>query len=248
MGKYNTPNTTSALIIGNGVQEISRSNAFRFEFNGNAYGNAWITGGADYAEMFEWQDGNPLGEDRAGYFVTLEGKHIRKATPQDGYILGVVTAAPSVVGDCHGLGWRNMYQRDKFGRVLYEWAEVEQTAPLDEAYKEAWRKAFLQSREEAIMNGAPIPNAAPPEKMQKVIMYVPKINPDYDPNREYISRDERKEWSAVGMMGKLIVLDDGSCAPNGYCTVGKDGIATASGNGYRVLERLGEDTVRIVLK
>ena len=229
--------------------ETNRVNAFRFEFNGNAYGTAWNTGGADYAEMFEWQDGNPQGEDRAGYFVTLEGRHIRKATPQDDYILGVVSAAPSVVGDCHGVGWRDMYQRDKFGRIVYEWAEVEQPAPPDEAEMEAWYKAYEQSLEEARKNGLPKPERRkPPRKTRKVTEYIPKLNPAYDPTQEYISRDERKEWSAVGMMGKLIVLDDGSCKPNGYCTVGSGGIATASESGYRVLERLDIDTVRIVLK
>ena len=57
-----------------------------------------------------------------------------------------------------------------------------------------------------------------------------------------------KEWAAVGMMGKLIVRDDGSCAPNGSCAVTATGIATASERGYRVLERVAPDKVRIVVK
>ena len=48
------------------------------------------------------------------------------------------------------------------------------------------------------------------------------------------------------MMGKLIVLDDGSCKPNGFCKVGSGGIATVSKSGYRVLERLDKDTIRII--
>ena len=30
-------------------------------------------------------------------------------------------------------------------------------------------------------------------------------NPDYDPNRDYVPRSERKEWDAIGLMGKLVV-------------------------------------------
>ena len=29
------------------------------------------------------------------------------------------------------------------------------------------------------------------------------INPAYDPDREYVPREERQEWDAVGLMGKL---------------------------------------------
>ena len=32
-----------------------------------------------------------------------------------------------------------------------------------------------------------------------------KLNPDYDPTKTYIPREDRKEWSAVGMLGKLRV-------------------------------------------
>lgn len=73
-----------------------------------------------------------------------------------------------------------------------------------------------------------------------------KINPDYDPDQEYISRQQRKEWSAVGMLGHLSVRDDGSCRPNGYCHVGHGGIATASERGYRVVKRMSDNVVEIV--
>ncbi|MCL1873476.1 MAG: hypothetical protein FWF85_05090 [Clostridiales bacterium] len=241
------PRTDNAFIIGNGYTDSSRSNAFRVTWGGAAYAQSFNPGGADYAEMFEWQDGNPEGEDRRGFFVTLEGKHIRKAAPQDDYILGVVSATPSVVGDSQGLAWQDMHQRDKFGEIICEWVEVEQPVLLDESEMEAWQEANLELLAEARKNKQPkLEKPALPEKTQKVKAHIPKLNPAYDPNREYISRDRRKEWSAVGLMGKLIVLDDGSCQPNGYCTVGNGGIATASESGYRVLERLDTDTVRIV--
>ncbi len=30
-----------------------------------------------------------------------------------------------------------------------------------------------------------------------------KLNPDYNPDTAYISREDRKEWATIGMMGKL---------------------------------------------
>jgi hypothetical protein len=43
--------------------------------------------------VFEWQDGNPYGEDRTGYLVTVDDGYIRKATASDRYILGAVSSA-----------------------------------------------------------------------------------------------------------------------------------------------------------
>lgn len=41
-----------------------------------------------------------------------------------------------------------------------------------------------------------------------------------------------KEWSPIGMLGKLVVRDDGTCQINGYCKPNQDGIATQSENWY----------------
>ncbi|QZN78945.1 hypothetical protein K5K90_25830 [Paenibacillus sp. DR312] len=43
------------------------------------------------------------------------------------------------------------------------------------------------------------------------------MNPQYDPLQTYVSRLERPEWVAVGMMGKHLIRDDGTCRENGYC-------------------------------
>jgi len=36
-----------------------------------------------------------------------------------------------------------------------------------------------------------------------VIQQRRKLNPDYDPNQEYVNREQRPEWDCVGLMGKL---------------------------------------------
>lgn len=81
-----------------------------------------------------------------------------------------------------------------------------------------------------------------------IISEQPILNEKYDPNLVYIPRSQRPEWAVIGMLGRLIVRDDGSCVPGKYCTSNEDGIATASSVGYRVLKRLDESHIQILFK
>ena len=227
MGTYNkalTGNATTysgtadAFVIGNGISSV-RANAFRVTFDGKTYGlSAFNSTGADYAEYFEWLDGNPDAEDRAGYFVTLDGEKIRKAIASDDYILGVVSAAPSVIGDSYNDDWSGKYLTDEWGRILYEDVLVaEKTDPL----------------------GLIIPEHTD---------HLPQISPAWNSTQEYTPREQRPEWTTVGMMGKLLVRDDGTCTVNGYCKPDSNGMASASTAGYRVMKRISDGTVQILLK
>ncbi|MGL6199881.1 MAG: peptidase G2 autoproteolytic cleavage domain-containing protein [Lachnospiraceae bacterium] len=226
IGRYNIASDNNAFIIGNGTSNSARSNIFRVASNGDVFNATGLyTLGADYAEMFEWLDGNPQGEDRIGYFVTLEGQNIRKANASEQYILGVVSARPSIAGDSQGCGWQGMYLQDRWGRIVYDW--VDEQREIKEPNPQTGE---VQTHTETI-------------RVQQ-----PRLNPAYDPNRTYQPRTERKEWAAVGMVGKLRVRDDGSCQPNGWCQPNTDGIATSSEQGYKVLKRLDENTVLICIK
>lgn len=115
--------STSFLVIGNGTSDTARSNCFRVQSNGAIYSTgAYNTSGADYAEMFEWLDGNTQNEDRRGRFVTLDGEKIRIATAQDDFILGIVSAAPAVIGNQYADNWQGLYERDIFGAPVWEQA------------------------------------------------------------------------------------------------------------------------------
>ena len=35
-----------------------------------------------------------------------------------------------------------------------------------------------------------------------------KLNPDYDSTKDYVSREDRKEWDTVGLVGKLRDISD----------------------------------------
>ena len=203
----------SLLIIGNGTSDTDRSNAFRVATDGSVYGcGEYSSSGADYAEMFEWLDGNERNEDRRGLFVTLDGDKIKLANADD-YILGVISVNPSVVGDAQSEQWQGKYLKDVFGCNV-----TKETAVVDENGKET-------------------------DKVS--ISY--ELNPDYNSECEYISREYRKEWATVGLIGKLVVVDDGTCTVNGYC-MPKNGIATKSETGYRVMKRLDDTHISIILK
>lgn len=79
-----------------------------------------------------------------------------------------------------------------------------------------------------------------------------KISDDWDPSREYVSRGIRPEWATIGLVGQVIVDDDGTCVVGGFCKVGTEGKATLSTSPtdlrWRVIKRTGSGSVRIVLK
>lgn len=227
-----------AFIIGNSVVDANptssqRSNAFRVTFAGKAYGlSAYGSSGADYAEYFEWSDGNPDNEDRRGRLVTLDGEKIRFATADDDYILGIISANPCVEGDIQPDDWQGKYLTDVFGQRLTK------TVHIPDRYEEheTIDPETGETKTERILI----------EKEHDAVQWV--LNPDYDPEQEYVSREDRKEWAPVGMMGKLVVVDDGTCEVNGFCKAGENGIATKANDGYRVMARIDDTHLRVLVK
>lgn len=204
----------AAFIIGNGSNKAV-SNAFRIDYAGTVYAtNATISTGADYAEYFEWADGNPNNEDRVGHFVTFDKsnpKMICIANSTEDYILGIVSGMPSVIGNGDE-DWKQRYVLDDFGRYIPETFTYTDT---DGTEKRGTRW---------------------------------KQNPAYDATQSYVPRAERKEWSAVGLLGVLSVCDDGTCLPGAYCTVTDKGLATAATAGYKVLRRVSETVVEVLFR
>ena len=91
---------------------------FKVRGDGNVFADGTFSGGgADYAEFFEWLDGNSSAEDRRGYSVVLDSGKIRVATSEDdaSQIIGVISANPAMIGDNDMERWRGKYLRDDFG-------------------------------------------------------------------------------------------------------------------------------------
>lgn len=111
------------LLAGDG------STGFRLGADGNgSCSGAWSGGGADYAEWFEWSDGNPEGEDRRGLSVVLEGAKIRPARPGE-VPIGVISSNPAVIGDGDLDGWKRRWRRDAYGGLLRDAAGQPQENP-----------------------------------------------------------------------------------------------------------------------
>jgi hypothetical protein len=149
---------------------------------------AWNGGGADYAEYFEWLDNNPEKEDRRGISVTLENDKIKPAEEGE-KLIGVISGNPAVVGDSAFNKWHKKYLRDDFGSYIMEDYDVLQ-----------WTDE--EGNEKAVDADGPDASDAP-ENATVVVQQRRKLNPVYDPDVEYISREDRPEWAVVGLMGKL---------------------------------------------
>jgi hypothetical protein len=85
--------------------------------NGKCTG-AWTGGGADYAEYFEWVDGNPNNENRVGYPVSLVNNKIKIAEAEE-IIIGIISASPSVIGD-DGLYWKKKFLTNDLGEYILD--------------------------------------------------------------------------------------------------------------------------------
>ncbi|MBO6230908.1 MAG: hypothetical protein J6O50_10110 [Ruminiclostridium sp.] len=183
------------LIVGNGT-----GNSFYVTAGGEVYAiGGYNSLGADYAEYFEWADGNPDNEDRRGMLVSLAGD---KILPADGNgFSGIVSACPSVVGNSAETHWKGKYITDMFGCIRYG----------DDG--------------------------------------VPLISDDYDPALTYIPRSQRPEWAAVGLTGRLIAADDGSCTVGGFCTA-KNGIAagTKIRTRAKMLRRIDGSHIEVLIR
>lgn len=156
---------------------------------GNVYldGGALYSGSADYAELFEWDDGNSNNTDRRGYFVSLVNGN--KIEPGNSNIVGVTSSRPIILGDAAELGWHARYILDEFGS---------------------------------------------PEQELKDGKLMPKYNSAYNANEVYVPRRHRKEWQAVGLLGKLFVRTAQVLSAGSKCTSNSSGYAV-SGSDYDIL-------------
>lgn len=78
---------------------------------------------------------------------------------------------------------------------------------------------------------------------------VPKTNPNYNNSLEYIPRDRRKEWGNVGILGQILVRQDGTLEAGGYAGC-LNGVATKStdNKGYRVLKIVSDKVALVLVK
>lgn len=180
-GPTATKNTTtgdrdlSCIILGGGGTDIddTHTNSNAIALVGNSYSTVggalgvgyadlgWVATGADFAEYFEWNDGNPNEEDRVGLFVKLStndsGVPNGKIEVGGENTIGPVSAMPGFASNATPLNWSGKWQKDDFGRFVFD------------------------------NDGNRV------------------LNPNFDADAQYRAREARKEWSPIGMTGRLRV-------------------------------------------
>lgn len=213
--------TSDRFVVGIGSSVSGLKNGLRIIGTGAVYGGTYNSSGADYAEYFEWLDGNPANEDRIGKFVTVKQGKIQLAQAEDTFILGVVSGNGSVIGDAQEDEWIGLYERDIYGRLISEDFE-------EEVEEEYFNDDGEKLTRKVIRKG---------DRLKK--------NKNVRTDEPYIPRSKRAEWGVVGLLGKLIVDDDGTCEVDGFCSVGSDGVAT-DGDKFLVLERLDDTHIKIL--
>jgi len=190
---------------------------------------------ADYAEYFEWNDGNASNEDRVGYFVSLVGGKIEIGNSN---ILGIVSANPAVVGDSASLQWKETYLQDDFDRIIYDTYkvyEVKISGKTDATiYIDENNNKYSYPPSPIDIMGEFYDGDDSDKEFVRTKTF-PRMNPNFDKNEEYIARKDRKEWSPIGLLGKLYVKTSEQITGN-KVDVDANGMAI-NGSSYYVLEK-----------
>ena len=226
MGQYSQTSQDGCLGIGYEDFSVGYNPATKTDQNlkillNGATGDGYFDGSADlgnadYAEYFEWVDGNPDNEDRRGFTVSLVGEKIKVAEENE-VVIGVISAAPAIVGDSASLRWANKYELDEFGAkimisyTMTEWTEtIVETIGEGEDVREYTREENHSYHSDFIPEDLVVPSDAiirSTDSNGKPLMGA-KLNPNWDSSSEYIPRSDRKEWSPVGLLGKLYTRKD----------------------------------------
>lgn len=252
IGYYNKdPASTDLFIIGNGSQS-THSNAFRVNrgtqgtAGGPVYGGTYNNSGADYAELFEAYDKTLSKDKYKCRFITIDNDKVKIANNTDDYILGVYSSEPVILGNSP-IDYAHRYKRDENNDIIYENIKQLKTEFRDIEHKKN-NNIELEKNEIELDK-----NTKEEDKYEIVKQAV--INENYDPNKEYIDRVNRDDWIPVGLLGKLLVLDYGTCEVNKYCKVGPDGSAVPynkeiDGNipHWRVIKRFNDKRIFIIFK
>lgn len=197
----------SATAAGTGfsfceMYSLGADKEFNFRGDGNAFADGTFTGTpADIAELWEWEDGNPFDEDRVGWSVVLVGEYIRKALPSDdeGDIIGIISALPSFLGNSDWNHWNGKYLKDDFGRYIMEDCEVWEweTYPYNEETEE-----YERIKHSYHFDKVPA-SLKVPENKKITVVKRKQLNPKFDSNKTHDTREDRKEWGKVGILGQI---------------------------------------------
>jgi len=134
----------------------------------------------DFAEYFEWSDGNPSNEDRIGHTVSADGLTGKIKIAEEGEtVIGVISGTAGYIGGGQAFSWQGRFKHDEWGREVFEEQKDENGNLI---YADAETRAQIVKTERIETE-------------------------EYDPSLEnsYVPRELRKEWDVVGLVGQIRV-------------------------------------------
>jgi len=165
----------------------------------------FIVGAADYAEYFEWIDGNENNENRLGYFVSLIDGKIQIGNSN---VLGIVSSSPGFLGDAAELVWDGMYLKDEWNRETmetyksYSWTKNNEHIII---FEDINGRKMIQYPNPGYPIGVDFNGVIPTSGVTTGNTISPKMNPNYATGNTYTPRSKRTEWAPIGLLGKLHV-------------------------------------------
>lgn len=206
--------------------------------DGRVFSGQFLPLGQDYAERFEWADGNPQQEDRVGYFVTTVDDKIVIANKEDRPI-GIVSGTAGLVADNGNMYWYGRYERDKFGRILHTRDYYRKNKEkLKNHVAEEFDPSDLAYLQKVAHDNNIVIDDWTPEM-------IPVLNKNWKIDQEYHSRAVRPEWATVGLLGKIYVRATAQCQVGKYCDCGDNGMAIP-GSKWKILKRSAADVIQIL--
>lgn len=227
----------SVIMAAGGGNEIR----LKFDTGVGSFEGGTDTGPADYAEYFEWEDGNPNAETRHGLSVTLVDNGKVKISNQN--IIGIVSSVPAIVGDAAELNWNKRHKTDDWGikqtetfdtlSIIRENERINLWIDKDGKQYSSPPRNQKEKLDNFIQDFYEL-TPEETEKKQKDLIYL--FSEEYDPSAEYVPRSERKEFSAIGLLGKIRVKTSEQITAK-FIDFNSQGMAI-NGTQYRVLESI----------
>lgn len=218
MGIYGDADTPYSWFLGGGTSDSDRSLAAKILYTGDAYIKNAWNAGGAGYAELFRSECQAI---EAGYFVTLREDKIELVNCTEEYVLGVTAATPGFVANSMELA-----------RCV---AAVNSVKPSSNTVTKNI-----------------IPQTKDPEGkilIEEQVDQVPLPASDADNSKSSIQYiDTMNYWTAVVLLGQVVVYDDGTCKPNHYCMPNENGVATMSPRGYRVMKRLCENKILIMFR
>ena len=187
-----------------------------------------------YTEMYEWA--KVPKKRRFGLFVQFNKHYPSRIEPYfdtSAQLAGVSTIC-SVLESDNPEQWKYTYMCNEIGDLY-----------LREETLAVGIKQYDQEKEFSYISTRPWKH------------YVKIPNKAFDPNKQYVPRVHRQEWTRVTMLGKTIVYDNGEVEAGSYCMPYSGDDAKQMGTAvpwdgkskckFYVLERITDNTVLIVV-